>query len=148
VKWLLDTNVVSESARERPNQLIIEWLKAKPGEELAISVVTLAELRDGASSIRDVARREKLTGWIESSVVPTFQGRTLALSSEVLVDWLRLARRLRAKGIARDPSDMLIAATARVAELTLVTRNTRHFANTGVVLYDPWTGRTHAMDAP
>jgi toxin FitB len=148
VKWLLDTNVVSESARGRPNQFVVEWLEAKPIEDLAISIVTLAELRDGASSTNDAARREKLMGWVESSVVHTFQGRTLALSSEILVDWRSLARRLRAKGVARDPADLLIAATARVAELTLVTRNSRHFANTGVVLYDPWTDRTHAMDAP
>jgi len=148
VKWLLDTNVVSEGARDRPTRSVIEWVRAKPIEDLAISIVTWAELREGAQSNPDATRRRKLIGWIETEVSSTFEGRILALSADILIDWLQLSRRLRTKGIVRDAADMLIAATARVHDLTLVTRNTRHFADTGVVLYDPWTGKTHAMDAP
>ena len=148
MKWLLDTNVVSESARDRPAQLVIEWIRARPIDDLAISIVTLAELREGAESNRNEVRRRRLADWIETEVSSAFHGRTLALSTYVLTDSLRLSRRLRVKGIARDASDLLIAATARVHELTLVTRNTRHFTETGVVVYDPWSNKTHVMDVP
>lgn len=148
MKWLLDTNVVAEGTRDRPARSVVEWIRAKPIEDLAISIVTWAELREGAQSNPDAARRRKLIDWIEAEVSVTFQGRTLALTDDILIDWLRLSRRLRGKGSVRDAADLLIAATARIHELTVVTRNTRHFAATGVVLYDPWTGKTHVMDAP
>jgi toxin FitB len=148
LKWLLDTNVVSETARIRPAASVIEWIKAKPVEEVAISIVTLAELQEGAQSNPDEARRQRLVDWTETEVLAAFQERTLTLTANILINWLQLSRRFRSEGIVRDASDMLIAATARVHELTLVTRNIRHFANTGVVIYDPWSGKTHLTDAP
>jgi toxin FitB len=148
VKWLLDTNVVSEGARSRPARSVLEWLAAKSVEDLAISIVTWAELYEGAQSHPDETRRRKLIDWVETEVSSTFHGRTLGLTGNVLIDWLQLSRRLRSRGIVRDAADMLLAATARVHELTIVTRNARHFADTGVVVYDPWSAKTHVMDAP
>ena len=148
MKWLLDTNVVSETGRDRPDRAVVEWIRAKPILDVAISIITLAELQEGAESNPSPTRREKLINWIEKEVSGTFDGRTLDLTTGVLIDWLRLSRRLHARGLTRDASDMLIAATARVHDLTLVTRNTRHFADTGVIVYDPWNGKTHHMDAP
>jgi toxin FitB len=148
VKWLLDTNVISESTRDHPARSVIEWMAAAPIEELAISIVSLAELYDGARTHPDQTRHRRLVNWVDREVSATFQGRTLPLTIDVLIDWLTLSRKLRGKGRARDAADLLIAATARVHSLILVTRNGRHFADTGVVVYDPWTGRTQAMDAP
>ena len=62
--------------------------------------------------------------------------------------WLQLSRKLRVRGETKDPSDLLLAATARTYALTLVTRNTRHFANTGITVYNPWSDETHQMEAP
>ena len=147
MKWLLDTNVVSEGTRDRPTRSVIEWIRAKPIEDLAISIVTWAELYEGAQSNPDEMRRRKLIDWVETEVSSTFRGRTLALTGNILIEWLQLSRKLRTKGTVRDAADMLLAATARVHELTLVTRNTRHFADTGVVVYDPWNDETQVMDA-
>jgi hypothetical protein len=148
VKWLLDTNVISEPARDRPHGAVIEWLRTKPLEDLAISIVTFAELQDGAESNPDQYRRQRLLDWVENEVATRFQNRVLALSNEVLVDWLRLSRRLRVKGITRDASDMLIAATARIYRVGLVTRNVRHFMDTALIVYDPWNDKTHHMETP
>jgi toxin FitB len=148
VKWLLDTNVVSEATRDRPRRSVIDWVAAKAPEDLAISVVTLSELLDGASTNADEIRRRKLTSWVEIEVSATFKDRTLPLTPSILIDWLRLGRRLRATGRAREAADLLIASTARVRKLTLVTRNVRDFANTGIIVYDPWDDETHVMDAP
>jgi toxin FitB len=148
VKWLLDTNVISETVRKRPHRNIIDWIAAERPEDLAISIVTLSELLDGVATDRNETRRHKLTAWVEIEVSDRFRDRTLPLTSNVLIDWLRLGRRLRAGGRSREAADLLIAATARVHKLTLVTRNIRDFADTGVVVYDPWTGKTRQMDAP
>jgi predicted nucleic acid-binding protein len=146
VKWLLDTNVVSEGVRERPSRSVVGWLASRPREDFAISIVTLAELHDGALSIDDDKRRKRVAEWIEGEIAKLFHDSILHLTKEILVDWLQLARKLRMKGHTRDASDLLIAATARVHNLILVTRNVRHFAGAGVVVYDPWTDKTHVTD--
>src|SRR5262249_25021613 len=145
MKWLLDSNVVSEPAREKPDSAVVRWLAAKAKSDTAISIVTLAELRDGVATARDEARRERLTHWIDLQIVQHFQHRTLPLSIEVLLDWIALSRRLRKVGRIRDAADVLIAATARVHELILVSRNVRDFAGTGLVVYDPWKDQHHQM---
>ena len=147
MKWLLNTNVISEGVQLRPNSKVVGWIASKGPETLAISIVTLAELRDGASTVRDEARRNFLMDWIESEVVGSFRDRTLVLTTEILVDWLRLTRRLRGQGTPPPSTDLLIAATARVHEMIVVSRNTRDFASTGVMLFDPWSGQTHHMDS-
>jgi predicted nucleic acid-binding protein len=146
VKWLFDTNVVSEAARMRPNPAVVAELSKFPTEETAISVVTLAELRDGAILARSQESRTSLLHWIENAVEPSFQERTLSLSVDILTDWIGLSRRLSAAGRPRVAADLLLAATARVHGLVMVTRNWRHFAGTGLAVFDPWSGRTHRME--
>jgi predicted nucleic acid-binding protein len=146
VKWLLDTNVVSEAVRKQPNSRVMNWIAAEPASNTAISLLTLAELQDGASTVADEAKRNRYAEWIKSEIIDTFGNRTLPLTAEILIEWLGLSRRLRMKGRTRDPADLLIAATARVHNLTLVTRNSRHFAGTGVVVYDPWNNETHRTE--
>jgi predicted nucleic acid-binding protein len=143
VKWLLDTNVVSESVRKKPTSKVVNWIAAALPKDTAISVVTLAELRDGAMTTADEEKRKLLTEWIDAEIVDSFGSRMLPVTAEILIDWIGLSRKLRQKGRSRDPADLLIAATARVHNLTLVSRNARHFAGTGVVVYDPWNSETH-----
>jgi toxin FitB len=117
-------------------------------DDLAISIVTLSELADGVTTNPDESRRRALTVWLEAEVSDWFRDRILPLTSTIFVDWLRLGRQLRASGRSRDAADLLIAATARVHKLTLVTRNIRNFAHTGIIVYDPRTGKTHKSDTP
>jgi predicted nucleic acid-binding protein len=147
MRWLLDTNVISEGMRPRPNQDVLDWVDARE-PELALSVVTLAELRDGASTLTDTMRRDRFDRWISEIVIPRFDGRTFALTLEVLTDFMALARRLGARGRPQSAPDLLLAATARRHDLILVTRNTRDFANTGITVYNPWTDETQRMEAP
>jgi len=146
VKWLLDTNVVSEPIRQKPSPAVVNWLAAKAKGETAISIVTLAELRDGAACARDQLKRHQLSTWIDTEIVEYFEDRTLSLSIDVLLDWIALSRRLRRGGRAREPTDLLIGATARVHSLILVSRNIRHFAGTGIVVYDPWNDELHRTE--
>jgi toxin FitB len=148
VKWLLDTHVVSETARLRPNASVIGWIAKQSAEDVAISVVTVAELRVGLAARIEVDRRREILRWIEATTGDWPPERCLALTGDILIDWLTLARQLSTKGITRQAPDLLIAATARIHSLTIVTRNVRDFADTGIVVYDPWNDKTHAMDAP
>jgi toxin FitB len=147
VKWLLDTNVVSESIRPRPESRVLSWISSQPTEHTAISIVTLAELRDGTATVVDAARRRRLEHWINTEVVVSFANRTLPLTVDILAHWLFLARTLSAKGRPRSAPDLLIAATARVHDLIIASRNYSDFMGTDVVVFDPWTAETHRMDA-
>ena len=86
--------------------------------------------------------------WIDTEVRGLIDREPLSLSTDILIDWIQLSRKLRTSGTSRDPTDMLIASTARVHGLTVVTRNVRDFADTGIVVYDPWLDQTHRMDPP
>ncbi len=148
MKWLLDTNVVSETAKLRPNESVIGWIAKQSPEDVAISIITIAEIRFGVSARIDAERRNELLRWIEATVGDWLPERRLPLTVEILTDWLRVARQLATMGITRQAPDLLIAATARIHDLTVVTRNVRDFADTGVIVYDPWNDKTHVMDAP
>lgn len=147
MKWLLDTNVVSETIKGRPRESVVSWIARLTADEMTISIITDAEIKNGISSAPDGIRK-KLMSWLENEIEPRFAGRVLPLSTDVLIDWLRLSRKLAAERMMRRVTDLLIASTARVHGLTVVTRNVRHFADTGVVVYDPWSGKTHTMDSP
>jgi hypothetical protein len=148
VSWLLDTNVVSDGVRIRPNRNVVRWLAAQARDRLIVSIVTLAELRQGAVTALDPAQRTRLARWIDDEVVPYFSQRIIPLTVDILVDWMAHSRRLKSARKAGDAADMLIAATARVHGLTVVSRNVGDFAGTGTVVYDPWHDRTHRMDKP
>jgi hypothetical protein len=147
MKWLADTNVISEPMRPRPDTNVMKWIDTHE-THLAISIVTLAELRDGVITQSDAARRDRLEHWMSALVVPRFGQKTFALTLDVLLEFLALARQLGARGRPQSAPDLLIAATARTHSLIVATRNIRGFANTGITVYNPWTDETQEMEAP
>lgn len=148
MKWLLDTNVISEQVRLTPNKSVMAWLENRLAEQLAVSRVTMAELCLGIRSTSRRERRAELTRWLEEEIQPLFAERTLDVSVDILIDWIGIGRKLAARGRTRSPADLLLASTARVHDLIIVSRNFRHFEGTGTVVYNPWTEQMHAMDAP
>jgi predicted nucleic acid-binding protein len=145
---LLDTNVVSETVSPKPNSNVISWIKEQSREQIAMSIVTLVELLEGIESTSDQEKQARLRSWLDETVLFMFGGDALPLTSAVLVDWLRLNHALARKQITRQAPDLLLASTARVHRLTIVTRNSRDFANTGITVYNPWTSETHRMETP
>ena len=148
MKWLLDTNVVSETIRRRPSVRVINWLSERSQDDAAISIVAMAELSEGISLVTDASHRDALKLWMDTTIIPWLGELILPLTEEILVDWLKLSRQLAAKRKACKAPDTLIAATARVRDLIVVSRNIRDFADTGIVVYDPWNDHTHRMDPP
>jgi predicted nucleic acid-binding protein len=138
VKYLLDTNVVSETSKRRPDARVLEWLAQTTIAECAISAVTIGEIRRGIELVKDDARRSSLESWYQSRVRVTFSGRTLALDEDVMEIWGERTAALSSQGLNVEPFDGLIAATAMAHGLTVVTRNTDHFEHFGITLLSPW----------
>jgi predicted nucleic acid-binding protein len=146
MKWLLDTNVVSENVKRRPNKAVLDWVARCPPSQIAISIVTMAELRVGAQLARTRQRRAELMHWIDQEIERSFADRTLPLTANILIEWIHLGQRTAAAGKTRAPADLLIGATARVHELIIVSRNARDFAGMGLFVYNPWGDKTHHME--
>ena len=136
--YLLDTNVVSELRKVRTgraDQNVAAWAGATPAEQQFVSVVTILELELGILRLeqRDAAQSGLLRRWLERGVLPAFAGRTLPVD-------IAVAQRAAALHVPspRSERDSLIAATALVHGLVVVTRNAADFAPTGVRILDPW----------
>jgi predicted nucleic acid-binding protein len=135
-RWLLDTCVVSELAKPAPDERLREWL-ASHIEGCRLAAVTLGEIAFGIESLPHGARRNGLQRWA-NDLQARFSARTLVTDEGIWTTFGRLKASLRSIGRPQDDLDILIAATATVHSLQLVTHNTRHFADTGVALVNPW----------
>lgn len=134
MKYLLDTNVLSD-ARRQAHPPLNAWLAAQPRADLVISVIALLELERGVLRVerRDQTAGAHLRTWLTTDVPAAFAGSILAVDERVAHRTARLH--------VPDPMpemDALIAATAIEHGLTLVTRNTRDFRRAGIDLLDPW----------
>jgi len=136
--WLLDTNVLSEWTRPRPNVRVVQFVVSQPLDLLFISVVTLAEVRFGIEMQRDAGRRMELNDWLEHKMRPMFDGRVLDLNEDIVLKWRLLVEEGRKKGHTFGEPDVLIAATAIHHGLTIVSRDTREFEIAGVPVLNPW----------
>ena len=139
--WLLDTNVISETRKSRANPEVMAFLSAADGAALFLSVLTLGELRKGVEAKRrkDPSAAAALGAWVDG-IETTFADRVLDVDSGVARLWGELSADRSLPVV-----DTLIAATAIRRGLTLVTRNTRHVAGTGVVTLDPWKDGAAAL---
>jgi hypothetical protein len=135
VSYLLDTNVVSELVRSRPNARVVAWIDALPTEALHLSVLTIGEIRSGVERLRDREKRERLRGWLEQDLPAWFEDRLLPVTVEIADRWGRLVAEVGRQVAA---IDSLLAATALHHDLRLVTRNTVDFRYPGLEVVDPW----------
>ena len=138
MSFLLDTNVVSEWTKERPNAGMIRWLDATDEDRLFISVATLAELRYGIDRLPVGARRRRLHEWLQHQVPLRFEARILTVDPAVADAWGALRARAEAAGRNISAFDALIAATAAVHRLSVVTRDAADFESLAPVV-NPWT---------
>ena len=136
--YLLDTNLVSEWTKPRPDIGVVAWLAEADEDRLFISVITLAELRHGIERLPVGARRKRLDAWLNDELPTRFEGRTLPIDPETAQAWGRLMARAQATGRALGAMDGFIAATAERHDFTLVTRNVADFESLGIRLENPW----------
>ena len=138
MRYLLDTNVVSEWTKPRPNPGVVEWLAQVDEDEVFLSVVTFAELRHGIERLPAGRRRRQLDAWLRGELAQRFEGRIALIDGAIADEWGRLVARHQARGRPIRAMDGLIAATAQVHALTLVTRNAADFQLSVKSVLNPW----------
>ena len=144
MKFLLDTNAVSETLRSRPDRGFMDWFNSVGSPEddfddrLHLSVLTIGEMRRGALRLDPDPRATILQDRI-AGIIAEYDDRLIPVDLAVVERWARLAEVYRTSGVTVGITDELLAATALVHDLTIVTRNVRHFEHSGCRLLSPWS---------
>lgn len=136
--YLLDTNVVSELIRVRPESKVVSWFQATSEELLYLSVLTIGEIRKGIDSLPRSNKRALLESWLANDLVLRFAGRILEVNLDIAERWGLISAQAKIAGTPLAVIDGLMAATALHHNLTLVTRNTKDVRMAGINVLNPW----------
>jgi hypothetical protein len=140
VAYLLDTCVLSELAKPRPDAGVVQWLEGAEEAHLYLSVVTLGELEKGIARLPASARRARIERWVRQELAARFEGRILDVDRRVAERWGVMSGASEVRGVPLPVIDALIAATSLAHGLEVVTRNTADLERCGARCLNPWTG--------
>lgn len=138
MKYLLDTCIISELVKTKPNKKVVAWIKSCHEESFCLSALTIGEIQKGITKLRDSKRKKHLQSWIDSELKNRFSGRILNVNTEVAKKWGEIQGHAEKEGRILPAIDALIAATGICYGLIVVTRNTSDMENSGVSLFNPW----------
>lgn len=138
---VLDTNVLSEPMKKKPEGAVIQWLDGQPAPSLWTTAITVFEIRYGLALLGEGARRAALEDAFAQAMTSDFENRILPFDREAAEQSARLAAQLKARGFTPDIRDIEIAGICASRKATLATRNTRHFSDCEISLVNPWTDK-------
>jgi len=137
--YLLDTNIVSELRKPRPEPRVLAFIASTALDDLYLSDVTVAEIRFGIERIADPLKRAAIESWLDHVLRPMFRGRILPITEDIILRWRLMVEAGRQRHHTYAQPDLFLAATASVHGLTVATRDAGDFADTGVAVLDPWS---------
>lgn len=139
MNFLLDTNLISEWIKPKPDVGVVSWLTDADEDRLYISVVTLAELRHGIDRLAAGRRRDRLDSWLQHDLPSRFGDRVVPITADVADSCGRIVAKCESLGRPIGVIDAFIAATADVHRLTVVTRNESDFESAVANVLNPWS---------
>ena len=138
MSYLLDTCVISELVKKSPHRQVVDWVDAQDESTLYLSALTIGELEKGIVKLPASARKTRLTTWVRRDLAVRFAGRVVPIDVRVASRWGSITGESERRGSPLPVVDSLIATTALVHDLQMVTRNTEDFVRCGVVCVNPW----------
>lgn len=135
---ILDTNVVSEPLKLKPETAVVDWLNAQEPQTLYLTTINLAELLAAAEIMPTGRKRTALKVAIEANVLPLFEGRILQFDNKAAEAFAKINAKVQSNGGTISFADCAIAAVAQSNGFALATRNVRDFKNTGIEMLNPW----------
>jgi predicted nucleic acid-binding protein len=136
---LLDTNVLSALMRRDPEPVVVDWLDGQPAESIWTTSITVFEVTTGLQLLPKGRRRRDLERAFEELLAVELDGRVQSFDTAAATAAGEIAARRQGEGRPVEIRDVQIAGIAVARRAQLATRNTRHFADLGIVLIDPWT---------
>jgi len=138
MKYLLDTCVISELIKPRPNENVINWIAKQKEQNLYISVLSFGEIQKGIEKCVDSKRKQHLQLWVKNDLYNRFKNRVLAIDITVANKWGEVQAHTEKRGQPMPSIDGLIAMTGLVNDCIVVTRNTSDMENSTAELLNPW----------
>jgi predicted nucleic acid-binding protein len=139
MSYLIDTCCILELVKKKPNPNVLKWFADQDEISMYLSVITFGELRKGIEKLPDSKKKKELNQWVKEDLNHRFKNRVLNINMEEVNRWGKILATAEKNGKPLPAIDSLIAATAQVHDLTVVTRNTQDMKGSGVEVIDPWT---------
>lgn len=138
MKYLLDTCIISEVTKKKPDEKVVNWLLSIDEQSLFLSVLTIGELQKGITKLTDPSKKQKLETWLNTDLQQRFAGRIININTEIIMLWGTILGRLELLGTKLPVVDSLLAATALCNDLILVTRNVKDIKQSDCNYLNPW----------
>ncbi len=139
MKYLLDTCVISELIKPKPDKKVVAWISNCDEESLYLSVITIGEIQKGIIKVQDKTRRNAIQQWLDQDLRKRFAGRLLPIDEHVALAWGLVQDEAETAGKPIPTLDGLLGATALAHNLTVVTRNEKDFTQSDARIFNPWT---------
>lgn len=138
MKYLLDTNIISELVAKYPNENVVSFIKSKDETEFYLSVITIGEIKTGIEMSLDIQKKEKLAFWLQNDLLDRFQSRIINIDVEIMLKWGEINYKLKSIGKPMPIMDSLIAAICLAKKFILVTRNEKDFKSLNIDILNPF----------
>lgn len=142
MKFLLDTCVISELVKARPQTSVIEWIDSTKEEQIYLSSLTIGEIFQGIELIPNGKKKDKFLNWVNIDLLNRFQEKIIPITFEVAQKWGEISGVSEKAGKKLPVIDSLIAATGITFSLIVVTRNIKDLERTGAKILNPWSTKT------
>jgi predicted nucleic acid-binding protein len=139
MSYLLDTCCISELVKKNPNPDVEKWIASQDEQSMYLSVITFGELRKGIEKLPDSKKKKELSRWINEDLNKRFKNRIINITMDIANKWGEILATAEKQGRSLPAIDSLLAATALVNDLTIVTRNTQDMDGSGVDIINPWS---------
>ncbi len=138
MKYLLDTNIISELIKDNPNENVVSFIKSISEDAFVLSVVTVGEIKFGIENSKSEAKKEELKNWLYNHLLQRFENKIIDIDIETILVWAKTTHKLQTIGKPMPIMDSLIAATCLAKNLILVTRNEKDFNALEIELINPF----------
>jgi len=139
MSYLVDTCCISELVKKKPDPNVVKWFTDQDELSMYLSVITFGELRKGIEKLPDSKKKKELNQWVKEDLNHRFKNRILNINMEEVNKWGEILATAEKNGNPLPAIDSLIAATAQVHDLSIVTKNTQDMEGSGVEVINPWT---------
>lgn len=138
MKYLLDTNIISELIKKTPDKNVASFIKNLDEEKIYLSAITIGEIKYGIENTKSETKKEELTHWLYSHLFKRFENKIIDIDSEVMIAWAKTTYKLQKIGKPMPIMDLLIASTCIAKNYILITRNEKDFAALDMEIINPF----------
>jgi len=138
LKYILDTNIISELINSNPNPKVLNFLNTLKEKDIYLSSITIGEIYFGIQKLPHGKKQKKLLAWVEEQLIPRFHNKVIDIDTDVMLHWAVLTNILKTQGTPLPIMDSLIGATCLAKKFTLVTRNEKDFKNIDIKIINPF----------